>query len=49
MREGHTEPPLSLESGKQLSQVTGFLPAAGGGETCLSPEMGMQGPEGYRN
>ena len=49
VQEGHTKPPLSLESGKQLSQVTGSLPVAGGGETCLSSEMGMQGPEGYRN
>lgn len=49
VREGHTESPLSLESGKQLSQVIGSLPIAGGGETRLQPEMGMQGPEGYRN
>lgn len=49
VREGHTESPLSLESGKQLSQVIGSLPIAGGGKTCLQPEMGMQGPEGYRN
>ena len=49
VQEGHTEAPLSLESGKHRSQVTGSLPVAGGEETRLSPEMGMQGPEGYRN